>query len=132
MEPNILYTHMATAAAFAYVMNHLQAAKAIPWVTKDTAAINGVIRALLAFIATIGISWTWSAGTNGGHQLMIAIPSVAVLGHGIFNWFGQYAIQHGWEKVFNVGQTQKIGEQAFNDLVNAITERVRPAVPGGN
>jgi hypothetical protein len=99
MNPNILFTHLTSAAALAYLMQILQAWKAVPWVTRDTTKINAILRALLAAGATIGIGVAWSANAAGGGQLTIAIPSLVALGHGAFSAFGQYALQHGWEKI---------------------------------
>lgn len=99
MNPNILFTHLTSAAALAYLMQILQAWGKVPWVRRDTTKINAAIRAALAAGATIGIGFAWSATAGGGHQLIVAIPSLGALGHGFFSAFGQYALQHGWEKI---------------------------------
>jgi hypothetical protein len=99
MNPNILFTHLTSAAALAYLMQILQSWKAVPWVTRDTTKINTILRAVLAAGATVGIGVAWTSSAGGGHQLTIAIPSIGALAHAAFSAFGQYALQHGWENI---------------------------------
>jgi hypothetical protein len=122
VEPNILYTHLTAGALFAYLLAHVQQWNKIPWITKDTAKMNAAIRLGLAALANLGIHWTWSGTWTAGRTLMIAIPSLSVLGHAAFNLAGQYATQHGWEKVFNIGG--RIDPKVMNDVAETIAAKL--------
>jgi len=89
----LLSTQLGGAAACAYLLNLLQKWSRTPWITEHTAVINKMVRAGLALATTVGISWAWSAAGDA-HVLMITIPSAAVLAHGIWHWFCQYAFTH--------------------------------------
>lgn len=102
MQPNILYTHMTMAAAMAYLMVLLQKSQRVPWIREETARMNAIVRGALAAVVTLGISWTWAPSAAHGHVLTIAFPSGSDMLHGAFSWFGQYAVQHGWEKLLAV------------------------------
>lgn len=108
MDPNLLFSQITAGAALAYVLRLVQRWEKLPWITQHTQGITVLARLLLSFVATLGISWTWSAGDKAGHVLAIAIPSWTVLAHGLWHWFGQYALQHGWGQVLNIGTLQKI------------------------
>lgn len=122
MEANILYTHLTAGALSAYLLSQLQQWQKIPWVTKDTAKVNAAIRLGLATVANVGIHWTWSGTWAAGRVLTIAIPSLSVLGHAAFTLAGQYATQHGWEKVFNIGG--RIDPKVLNDVAEAIAAKI--------
>lgn len=99
----IFFTQITSGAAAAYILQLLQQWKALPWITAHTTKINIAVRLLFSFAAALGISWTWAPGsTHGAHLLTVAIPSAADLLHGTWHWFGQYALQHGWLKVFQI------------------------------
>lgn len=104
--PNIVLTQVTSAAAFAYILQLLQQWEKLPWITAHTARINAVVRILLSGVAALGVNWAWSGSTSTGWHLGVDIPSLAALGHGLWNWFGQYAIQHGWLKVFQLPGAQ--------------------------
>ena len=107
MDANLVFTQVTAGAACAYVLRLLQQWKALPWVTSHTTGINTAIRLILSGAATLGISWQWAAADTGGHTLTIAIPSAMVVLHGAWQWFGQYALQHGWGQLFQLNGGQQ-------------------------
>lgn len=102
MESNIFFTHLTSAALFAYLLDLLQRWEKVPWITRQTTKLNTAMRLLLSSIATLGIHWTWGGTWSSGRELVIAIPALASIGHALFNLAGQYALQHGWEKLLLV------------------------------
>lgn len=126
VEPNILYTHITAAALFAYLLQLAQNSQKIPWIRKDTTKLTTILRIVLSGIATLGIHWTWSGTWTEGRSIMIVIPALSVLAHTVWNWGGQYAMQYFGEKVMDVGQTSRIDPKVFNDIVEAIVQRIKP------
>jgi hypothetical protein len=98
----ILFTQLTSGAACAYILQLLQQWKALPWITAHTTKINILVRLAMSAGAALGIGLTWAPAAGSGHALTIAIPSGVTLLHGIWHWFGQYALQHGWLKVFQI------------------------------
>lgn len=105
MDPNLLFTQVTAGAAFAYLLKLVQQWKKIPWITEHTKELNAVIRAALAFAATVGIGYQWDGAT---HALTITGLSASAIFHGVWHWFGQYALQHGWGQVLNIGTLSKV------------------------
>lgn len=60
----------------------------IPWINQQTTTLNKMLGAFLAFIASIGISYTYNAGT-----VTIVFTVTAVLA-GLWHWIQQLAMQH--------------------------------------
>lgn len=110
MNPNILFTQVTAGAASAYIMQLLQRWKKIPWITEHSHGVVVLVRVIMSAAVTLGISWTWSPAANNGHVLAIAIPSLAGIVHGAWNWFGQYSLQHGWSQLLSVGTVKSIQE----------------------
>jgi hypothetical protein len=129
MEPNILYTHLTAAALFGYVMNKLMNWNKVPWINYHTQKLNAWLRAGLSFLTTIGIHWTWGGTWSTGRTMAITIPALAVLGNAAFQWAGQYAMQHGFERILDIGRTFQLDPKAFNDLVEAIGQRLQQPAP---
>lgn len=94
MDPatSVVATQFGGAAACAYLLNIIQQWNKVPWITEHTQGINRIVRAVLALVATIGISWAWSSGVAGSHILQITIPSGHDLIFGAWHWFTQYAM----------------------------------------
>jgi len=126
MEPNILYTHLTSAALFAYLLSYVQQWSKIPWVTRDTAKVNAALRLVLAFLANAGITWAWSGTWETGRTVLITFPTLAVMAHFVFNLAGQYALQQGGEKVFNIGS--RLDPKVLDDVAAAVAAKVA-AVP---
>lgn len=103
----LIFTQLTSGAACAYILQLLQQWKALPWITAHTKGINAFVRLLMSGVAALGISWTWADASANGHVLTIAIPSSVALLHAAWHWFGQYALQHGWWKIFQLETPQK-------------------------
>lgn len=92
-----LPTSVGVAIAFGYLLDMAKRLKSIPKVTYYTDKLNFALRILLSGAGTLGVSWAWSHTATGGYHLGIDIPSLAVLGSGVWHWFVQYGMQHGFE-----------------------------------
>lgn len=102
MDANLLMTQITAGAACAYLLQLLQKWEKVPWITQHTVYINTGVRAVLALLAVVGITEAWTPNPGGGGVLAFTIPPATVILHGIWHWFGQYALQHGWGKILDV------------------------------
>ena len=111
MDPNtsIVLTHLYASAACAYLLELAKKSKYMPMINDYTKWLNRVARLGLSFVATVGITYAWSSGPNGGHILAISIPAGAVLMHTVWQWFGQYAMQHLFGQVLTLDNTSPTG-----------------------
>lgn len=100
MDQSILLSHLTSAAIFAYILQLLQQWTKLPWVTKEATTINIVIRAILSFLAILGITTAWTGSLLAGGTLTIDIPSIWIVLHGLYHFIGQFALQHAWLKIF--------------------------------
>jgi len=105
MDPNLLFSQITAGAAFAYLLRLVQKWEKIPWITQHTQGITVFVRLALSFVATLGISWQWN---GAAHSLTITGLSATTIFLGIWHWFGQYALQHGWGQLFSVGTLKSI------------------------
>jgi hypothetical protein len=103
----VLSTQIGAAAVSAYAIQLLQKWGKTPWITEHTTGINAAARVVTSFVAAIGVSWAWGDLSSGGHTLTIAIPSSAALLAGLWHWFVQYAVQHGWGNLLSAPITAK-------------------------
>lgn len=105
MDASIISTQITTAAAGAYVLRLIQKWDKLPWITAHTQGVSVAMRAALAFIGTVGITWKWD---GADHVLTITGLSLVTIGAGLWHVFSLYAMQHAWGQLFNVGTTSKI------------------------
>jgi hypothetical protein len=103
-----ILTTVTAAAGCAYFMQLLQKAKSISWITAHTTGINVALRAALSFGSTIGISHAWTPANGGGGSFTLVFPPLAVIAIGLWHWFGQYAIQHGFGQLLSVGTLKSV------------------------
>jgi hypothetical protein len=104
-------TQLSAAMACAYVLWLMQKTKALPWITRHTTGINAAVRAVLSAIATLGITIQWVPNAK---QLIIGNLSMVGILYGLWHWFTQYAVAHGFEKLLYVipGQEPVSGHAA--------------------
>jgi hypothetical protein len=95
-NPSMLGTQIGAAAVCAYAIQLAQKWSKLPWITEHTASINMWARIFTSGVAALGVSWAWGDLSGGGHSLTIALPSGAAFLAGLWHWFQQYAVQHGW------------------------------------
>lgn len=103
-----LLSSLTAAAACSFILKLMQRAKSVPWVTEHTEGINIGLRAGFSFLATLGISHAWNPATGGGGTLMFQIPPFTIVLIGLWHWFGQFAIQHGFGKILDIGTLKQI------------------------
>lgn len=105
--PSMLGTSIGAAAVCSYAIQLAQKWTRLPWITEHTAGINMAARIVTSGLAAIGVSWAWGDLSGGGHSLTLSIPSGAAILVGLWHWFQQYAIQHGWGNLLSQPITQK-------------------------
>jgi hypothetical protein len=103
-----LLATVTAGAGCAYFIQLLQKAKTLPWVTEHTQGINIVLRAVLSLGATVGISHAWNPSAGGGGTFTLVFPPLMVIVVGLWHWFGQFAVMHGFGQVLNIGTLKAI------------------------
>jgi hypothetical protein len=104
---SLLSTEIGAAAVSAYAIQLAQKWSKLPWITEHTSQINFYARLLTSGVAALGVSWVWGDVAGGGHSLVISIPPAIVILHGLWHWFVQYAVQHGWGNLLSQPITAK-------------------------
>lgn len=104
---SVLSTEIGAAAVSAYAVQLAQKWSKLPWITEHTAQINFYVRLATSGLAALGVSYAWGDLAGGGHTLTFTIPTVAVLLHGLWHWFVQFAVQHGWGNLLSPPITAK-------------------------
>lgn len=104
MPDSILFSHLTSAALFAYTLQLLQRWQKTPWVTEHTTMMNVGLRAVLSLLANLGIGWVWNGHLTWltGASVTITIPGLTVVAHGCYHLVGQFAFQHGFLKILNI------------------------------
>ena len=105
--PSMLGTQIGAAAVAAYAIQLAQKWSKLPWITEHTAGINIAARVITSGVAALGVSWAWGDLSGGGHSLTLTIPSGATILVGMWHWFQQYAVQHGWGNLLSQPITAK-------------------------
>lgn len=108
-----LEDQFAAGAALEFGLHFLQRWSKTPWITEHSTKLTAALRAILAFGATIGLSWHYSGGT-----LVISGLSVSVLAAGAWHMFRQYALQHGFGHLIRNGNLDK-----FQDIVSSVVKQ---------
>ncbi len=106
-NPSLLSTQIGAAAVCAYAIQLAQRWSKLPWITEHTTQINTIARLVTSGVAAAGVSWAWGDLSGGGHSLTIALPSGAAFLAGLWHWFVQYAVQHGWGNLLSGPITAK-------------------------
>lgn len=97
------------AAALEFALHFLERWSKTPWITENTTKITAAFRVMLAFFATLGLTWHYDGGT-----LVITGLSVSVISLGLWNFFRQYALQHGFGHLIRNGNLDKFREIVGN------------------
>jgi len=114
----------AAGAALEFLLHFLQRWSKTPWITEHTTKITTFFRVLLAFFATIGLTWHYSGGT-----LVISGLSVAVISQGLWQMFKQYALQHGFGHLIRNGNLDKFQEIVSNVVKQELVAYAEQQVP---
>ena len=113
MKSPSLEDQFAAGAALEYFLHLLQGWSKTPWITEHTTKITAICRAALAFFATIGLSWQYAGGT-----LTITGLSVSVVAAGLWHFFRQFALQHGFGHLIRNGNLS-----AFQTIVSNVVKQ---------
>jgi len=89
-DQNVVVTQLTIGLFGAGFLQWLKSTKWIPFVTAHSAKLNHVILLITSAGGALGIHSVWTAGGGG----TIAIPSLAVMGAGVWIWTKQYAVQY--------------------------------------
>lgn len=96
------------AAACSFILDRVQKSEIVPWITAHTKWINLAAKIVMSGAATLGISHAWNPAPTGGGVLMVTVPAFTVIVLGLWHWFSQFALQHGFGQLLTVGTLQKI------------------------
>jgi hypothetical protein len=108
-----LEDQFAASAALEFGLRFLEKWSKTPWITENTTKLNLALRAVLAFVATIGITWHYNGGT-----LVITGLTVSTLAAGLWHVFRQFALQHGFGHLIRNGNLDK-----FQDIVSSAVKQ---------
>lgn len=124
---SMLGTEIGAAAVSAYLIQLAQRWSKLPWITEHTQAINFYARLVTSGASALGVGWVWGdLGTSGGHTLTISIPPAAIILHGLWHWFTQYAVQHGWGNLLSPPLTAKAEGAVPTVVVEAVPATPKP------
>lgn len=115
-----LEDQFAAGAALEFGLHALEKWSKTPWITEHTTKLTVAFRVVLAFFATIGLQWHYVSA--GGGQLTITGLSVSVLAAGVWHFFRQYAVQHGFGHLIRNGNLDAFQTIVQNVVKQAITE----------
>lgn len=86
-----LATQITVSTLIVYLLEWLKTKKWAPFVQKNAATMNKITAGVVAFIAALGVTYTWDA-TN--HQLIIAnVPTLAGFITVCWTWIKQWVFQ---------------------------------------
>jgi hypothetical protein len=105
MQETHFQTQFTAAALVEFLLRFLQKWSKTPWITDHTTGITLACRAVLAFVATLGITWKYSGDT---HELIIGGLSLVAILTALWHFAGQFATQHVFGKLLQSGNLDKI------------------------
>ncbi len=82
-------THLTTGAVIVYAIEWLKRLPQFRWITADSGTVNRIVSAVAAAAVAFGITASGDAQTGW----IIHIPSVAVLGTGMWEFVKQFTVQ---------------------------------------
>lgn len=118
-----LEDQFAAGAALEFGLHALEKWSKTPWITEHTTKITVGVRIALAFFATVGLQWHYVAA--GGGTLTITGLSVSVLAAGLWHFFRQYAVQHGFGHLIRNGNLSAFQTIVQNVVKQALAEYVQ-------
>ncbi len=89
-DQNVVVTQLTIGLLGAGFLQWLKYTKWIPFVTANSGKINHLVLLLTSAGGALGIHSVWTAGGGG----TITIPSLAVMGAGVWIWMKQWAVQY--------------------------------------
>jgi hypothetical protein len=119
---NVVMTQFTSSAVVVYLMQKVKTAKWFPLVQQGRATLNRIVSVVAAFLVAVGVSWSWSLDkTTGTHTLVITGLSIYAVGHGLWHWLNQFALQ---ETVYQA-TVNKVS--VTTDAAGAIPAQVSPS-----
>lgn len=89
-DQNVLATQLTVGLLGSGFLQWLKSTKLVPFVTENSGKLNHIILLLTSAGGALGIHSAWTAGEGG----TISIPSLAVLGAGVWIWMKQWTVQY--------------------------------------
>src|SRR5262245_22656447 len=111
METELLSTQLAVAYATSTALKWLKYQHWFPLMAKEAAVLNRLFSLAVAFIAAIGIHYTFDAATGTMVITGLTLPGIL---HGLWAWFEQFAMQQGVFKV--IVQPEEVRQQNIGQL----------------
>jgi hypothetical protein len=96
-----ILSSVTAAAACSFLLDRIQKSEKLPWISAHTTTINTVAKLVMSGLSTIGIAHAWTPSVAGGGTLVLTIPALPVIAVGLWHWFGQFAIQHGFGQIIS-------------------------------
>lgn len=123
MEPAELFSsQLAVAYATSTAIKWLKYQKWFPLMQQEAAVLNRMFSAAIAFIAAIGIHYTFDVVQG---TLVITGLTIAGVTHGLWAWGEQFALQQGVFKLIvqpEEARQQKIGQLPTTSLTSTGTK----------
>ncbi len=88
----LVSSQLASGALLAYALQWAKNSKLVPFITEHTVGVNRTLTGLMAFIAAIGIHYTFDA--DAGVLVIGGLHTQSLL-HGFWAWISQWAFQQG-------------------------------------
>jgi len=79
-----------------YLINFLKKTKLCPFLTQQTAVLNRLVSAVLAFLATAGITTAVHGTFSNGLQVVLVIPPASTLLDFVIHYFAQFGFQEAF------------------------------------
>jgi hypothetical protein len=92
MQPDIS-TQLGAAALLSFALSWLKQSRLFPWISNETDKLNRVLMIVGAGLAAVGITvrCDWAS-----HSCMVSGLDYHTMANGVWVWFQQVAITHGW------------------------------------
>jgi len=119
MHDTHFQSQFTAAALVEWLLHFLQRWSKTPWISEHTTGITIAVRSVLAFGATLGITWQYSAAD---HTLMIGGLSAVAIFTGLWHFASQYAMQQGFGGLIRSGNMDKIKAIVQTAVGEAIAE----------
>jgi len=94
--PSEISTQAALAVLFSGLIELLKRSRYFPWINAQTSKLNAIAGVVAAGIAAFGVHAAYDRTTGTLVTTGLTLPA---LGHFLYDWTVQWAIQHGYWQV---------------------------------
>jgi len=91
MDP--LYTQLTLSAIATWALERAKASPYFPWLSAHTKTLNRVVAVGLSGLTSLGVTFTGTGGWQEGGTLLVTIPSVTLIGLGLWHWLQSFVLQ---------------------------------------